>query len=57
MQSTSGQAHEGWMALIPLSVLLFIVMVALGGPEAFVNTAASFATDAMNYTASWIRNF
>jgi len=57
MQSTSGQAHEGWMALIPLSVLLFIVMVALGGPEAFVNTVASLATDAMTYTASWIRNF
>ena len=54
---TSGQSHEGWMALIPLSVLLFIVMVALGGPDAFVSTVTSFATDAIAYTARWIRNF
>ena len=54
---TSGQSHEGWMALIPLSVLLFIVMVALGGPEAFVNTVALFATDAASYTSNWIRHF
>jgi hypothetical protein len=57
MQSTSGQSHEGWMSLIPLSVLLFIVMVALGGPEAFVNTVAAFATDAMTYAARWIKSF
>jgi hypothetical protein len=57
MPSTSGQSHEGWMSLIPLSVLLFIVMVALGGPEAFVNMVASFATDAMIYTAHWIKSF
>jgi hypothetical protein len=54
---TSGQSHEGWMSLIPLSVLLFIVMVALGGPDAFVNTVASFATDAITYTARWVKNF
>ncbi len=57
MQTTSGQSHEGWMALIPLSVLLFIVMVALGGPEALVNTVRSFATDAITYTARWVKNF
>jgi hypothetical protein len=54
---TSGQAHEGWMALIPLSVLLFIVMVAVGGPEAFVTAVSSFATDVIAYVASWIRSF
>jgi hypothetical protein len=54
---TSGQAHEGWMALIPLSVLLFIVMVAFGGPDAFVTTVVTFATDAITYAAGWIRNF
>jgi len=32
-------------------------MVALGGPEALVNTVASFATDAMTYTARWIKSF
>jgi hypothetical protein len=54
---TSGQSHEGWMSLIPLSVLLFIVMVALGGPETFVNTVASYATEAITYTARWIKHF
>ena len=54
---TSGHGNDGWMALIPLTVLLFIVMVALGGPDAFVTTVAGFATDAISYTASWIRHF
>ena len=54
---TSGQSHEGWMSVIPLTVLIFIVTVALGGPEAFINTVAGFATDAIAYTASWIRHF
>ena len=54
---TSGQSHEGWMSLIPLSVLLFIVMVALGGPDAFVRTVDSLASDAVTFIARWVRNF
>jgi hypothetical protein len=57
MPSTTGQSHEGWMSIIPLSVLLFIVMVALGGPESFVNVVTSFASDAMTYTARWVKSF
>ena len=57
MASTSGQSHEGWMSIIPLSVLLFIIMVALGGPESFVRIVASFASDAMTYTARWVKSF
>ena len=57
MQTTSGQSREGLMTLIPLTVLLFIVIVALGGPESFVNTVAAFATDASAYAARWIRSF
>ncbi len=53
---TSGQSHEGWMSLIPLSVLVFVVMVAFGGPERFVNTVVSFANDAVTYAASWVRH-
>ena len=45
------------MSAIPLTVLLFISIVALGGPGQFVNTVASFATDAIAYVASWIRYF
>ena len=53
---TSGQSHEGWMSLIPLAVLLFIVSVAFGGPEAFLNTVATYATDAFAYGANWLRH-
>ena len=53
---TSGQSHEGWMTLIPLSVLLFIVMVALGGPDAFVRTITTFAADAITYGSRWLRS-
>jgi len=54
---TSGRSYEGWMALIPLGVLIFIVTVALGGPEAFVMTVVNFVTDAVADLATWIRNF
>jgi hypothetical protein len=53
---TSGQSHEGWMSLIPLSVLLFIVTVALGGPESFVRTITMYATDAITYVSSWLKH-
>ena len=53
---TSGQSHEGWMALVPLSVLLFIVMVALGGPEAFVRTVSTFAADVITYGSRWVKS-
>jgi hypothetical protein len=45
------------MSLIPLAVLLFIVMVAFGGPDAFVRTVSNYATDIVTDTASWIRHF
>lgn len=57
MSTTSGQSHEGWMSLIPLSVLLFIVIVALGGPDPFVQTVTSFATESITYIERLIRNF
>ena len=53
---TSGQSHEGWMALIPLSVLLFIVMVALGGPEALVRTITTFAAEAVTHGSRWLQS-
>ena len=57
MPTISGQSHEGWMAFIPLTVLLFIVVVVLGGPEAFVNTIGSFAIDAIAYGTNWLKSF
>jgi len=57
MPTISGQSHEGWMAFIPLTVLLFIVVVVLGGPEAFVNTIGSFAINVIFYVTNWIKSF
>ena len=54
---TSGRPTEGWMTFIPLTVLVAIVVVALGGPEAFVNTLGNWTADFMNSAARWIRSF
>jgi p-aminobenzoyl-glutamate transporter AbgT len=53
---TSGESHEGWMSLIPLSVLLFVVMVEVGGPEPFANLFMSIANDAVTFAANWLRH-
>ena len=53
---TSGQSHDGWMSLIPLSVLVFVVMIAVGGPEAFARLFMSYANDAVAYAATWVRH-
>jgi hypothetical protein len=44
------------MTLIPLSVLLFVVMVAFGGPDAFVRVVVSFVNDVVTNGASWLRH-
>ena len=45
------------MSLIPLSVLIFVAMVAFGGPEAFASAVMAFANDAAAQVASWFRQF
>jgi len=42
------------MTLIPLTVLVAIVMVALGGPEAFMNTLRDWSTALLGTAARWI---
>lgn len=51
----SGAPHEGWMMFVPLTVLILIVVYVLGGPEAFVNTVSSWATDIVSSVAHWLR--
>jgi hypothetical protein len=43
------------MTLVPLTVFIFIVMVALGGPEALLNTVSSWTVDFVTFVASWFR--
>lgn len=53
---TSGSSHEGWMIVVPLTVLVLIVMYVFGGPVAFVNTVSYWATDFVGTVASWIKH-
>lgn len=46
---TSGRPHEGWMIVIPGTVFLMFVVLALGGPVGFVNTLSLWAVE----MASW----
>ena len=53
---TSGKAHEGWMTVIPVSVFIFVVVVTLGGPTAFMNVVSLWVTDFASYVAHWLKN-
>ena len=53
---TPRQPYEWLMSLIPLSVLVFVVVLALGGPDAFVHTVNSFASDAITGLDRWVRS-
>jgi hypothetical protein len=52
----SGRPNEGWMTVVPVTVMMLIAIVALGGPEAFVNTLSSWGTDCVSYIAGWLKN-
>jgi hypothetical protein len=52
---TSGKPHEGWMTVIPVTVFLLIVVVALGGPTAFANTVSLWVSDAAMAVFSWFK--
>ena len=51
----SGAPHEGWMTLVPLTVLVLIIVYVLGGPVAFVNTLSSWVVDILSGGANWLR--
>jgi hypothetical protein len=51
----SGKPREGWMTVIPVSVFLLIIIVALGGPEAFVNTVSLWVSDVLSAAFAWIK--
>ena len=43
--NTSGKPREGWMTVIPVSVFIFFVVIALGGPDNFFRTIALWGED------------
>ena len=52
-----GTAHEGWMTIIPVTVFLLIVVLALGGPEGFANTVSLWVSDIVTGAVRWIKQF
>jgi hypothetical protein len=53
---TSGKPTEGWMTLVPLTVFIFIVIFALGGPTSFMNTVSNWVFDVGSYLSRWVRS-
>ena len=45
METSGGKHTENLMTLIPLSVFVFIVILALGGPAEFVRTVGNWVGD------------
>ena len=52
----SGKPTEGWMTFVPLTVFVFVVVVALGGPVASMNTISSWVMDIVGYLFGWVRH-
>jgi hypothetical protein len=52
---TSGRPTEGWMTIVPVTVLVLFVMIALGGPTSLVNILANWAGDVFHYVGQWIK--
>jgi hypothetical protein len=52
---SSGRPTERWMTLVPLSVFVFIVVIALGGPDGFVRTVGNWTGDLLAFVARWFK--
>jgi hypothetical protein len=52
---SAGRPTERWMTLVPLTVFIFIVIVALGGPADFVRTVGNWTSDIVAFVMRWLR--
>ena len=52
----SGTPREGWMAIVPIAVFLFMVIYILGGPEHVVNLMVQWTTELASSVANWVRH-
>jgi hypothetical protein len=43
------------MTLVPLTVFVFIVVIALGGPAQFVRTVGNWTDDILAFVMRWLR--
>jgi hypothetical protein len=51
-----GNPREGWMAVIPMGVLILITTYIVGGPVEFVNLVHRWGTDFFSYVANVIKH-
>ena len=52
----TGRPREGWMAIVPLTIFVLFVVLALGGPVNFVNTVSLWVADLANSFVSWLKD-
>lgn len=52
----TGSPREGWMAFVPLTVFLFIVLYVLGGPEHVMNLIVQWTMDIVASVTNWVRH-
>jgi hypothetical protein len=52
---SAGRPTERWMTLVPLSVFIFIVVIALGGPAQFVRTIGDWTSDILVFVTRWLK--
>lgn len=52
----TGRPREGWMAIVPLTIFVLFVVLALGGPVNFVNTVSLWVGDLATAVAGWVKD-
>jgi hypothetical protein len=52
---SAGRPTERWMTIVPLTVFIFIVVVALGGPAQFVRIVGNWTSDILAFVMRWLR--
>ncbi len=50
----TGRAREGWLAIVPMAVLVVFIVVGLGGPMALINVILDWATDLSSMLVAWV---
>jgi hypothetical protein len=56
METSGGKHTEKLMTLVPLTVFVLFVVIALGGPGPFVTTVGDWVGDFVSAAERWLRN-
>jgi hypothetical protein len=53
---TIGSSREGWIAIIPITVMILIVIYIVGGPTQFVHLVSQWSEDVVQSVGNWIKH-